>query len=190
MTNEIDTSKEESQVNAEKRRASGEFVRGVSRFRHVIGESADFPAEPSRYHLYVALNCPWCHRVTLARGVLELQSAITVDVAYPNRTDEDDPAGANYWQFAPGRISPLTGAPLPECTAETASGKGFRLAKEIYAAEDSEERSVPILYDKIQKRIVSNESAEIVRMFGANARMLRGGESPDAPLLYPDGAAD
>ena len=107
MTNKTDTSKEESQTDAARRRASGEFVRGVSKFRNIIGEDRDFPAEPGRYHLFVALNCPWCHRVTLARGVLGLTSSITMDVAYPNRTDEEDPAGPNLWHFAPDRVSPL-----------------------------------------------------------------------------------
>jgi len=61
----VDTSVEESQTDAVGRRAKGEFVRGVSGFRSVLGE-AEFPAEPGRYHLFVAFNCPWCHRVTLA----------------------------------------------------------------------------------------------------------------------------
>ncbi|WP_245882731.1 hypothetical protein [Yoonia sediminilitoris] len=58
-------------------------MRGVSGFRHAIGDP-DFPAEPGRYHLFAALNCPWCHRVALARNVLGLQDAITMDVAFPN----------------------------------------------------------------------------------------------------------
>ena len=44
-----------------------------------------------RYHLFVALNCPWCHRVTLARAVLGLEHSLTMDVAFPNRTGDDDP---------------------------------------------------------------------------------------------------
>lgn len=85
-----DTSVEESQSNAAARRVRGEFVRGASGFRHAIGDS-DFPAQPGRYHLYVALNCPWCHRVTLARNLMGLHDSITMDVAFPNRTGEDDP---------------------------------------------------------------------------------------------------
>jgi putative glutathione S-transferase len=47
----LNTSIEEIQTNATKRRASGEFVRGVSGFRHAIGDP-DFPPEKNRYHLY------------------------------------------------------------------------------------------------------------------------------------------
>lgn len=162
------TSIQEDQTGANQRRARGEFVRGVSGFRHTIGD-AEFPAKPGRYHLFVALNCPWCHRVTLARNVLGLQDSISMDVAFPNRTNEEDPEGPNLWEFAPDRIASLTGKPLPECTSETGTGKGLRLAKDIYRAEGSEEQSVPILYDKIAGRIVNNESAEIIRMFAAQA---------------------
>ncbi len=176
----VDPSKEDAQDNADRRRARGEFVRGVSGFRHAIGEP-DFPAAPRRYHLHVALNCPWCHRVTLARAVLGLEDAISMDVAFPNRTEADDPAGEGLWQFEPGLVATLTGAPLPDCTAETGTGRGLRLAVEIYRAEGSEERSLPILFDKRAGRIVSNESAEIVRMLGDQAEALGGTGS-----LYPD----
>ncbi len=179
---------EEPQTNAAARRAGGEFVRGVSGFRAALGTD-DFPAEPGRYHLFIALNCPWCHRVTIARGVLGLQDSITIDIAFPNRTDESDPAGPNRWEFNPGRIATLTGTTLPECTTETGTGKGFRLAKQIYEEEGSDETSLPILYDKKSKRIVSNESAEIVRMLNAEASAL-GSRLPDAerPDYYPSGA--
>ena len=168
-----DRSTQEDQTGATTRRAQGEFVRGVSGFRHAISDP-EFPAEPGRYHLFVALNCPWCHRVTLARNILGLQDAISMDVAFPNRTDENDPDGPNNWQFAPDTVARLTGAALPECTLETATGQGFRLVKQIYEAEGSTERSVPILYDKVQKRIVNNESAEIIRMLGLYAAALGG----------------
>lgn len=184
-TKAADTATEESQTDAEARRAAGEFVRGVSKFRHAIGDAA-FPAEPGRYHLFVALNCPWCHRVTLARNVLGLQDSISMDIAFPNRTGEEDPAGPNLWEFAPDRIASLTGAPLPDCTLETGTGQGYRLAKDIYAAEGSDERSLPILYDKRAGRIVSNESAEIIRMLNAASEGLGSAiEADERPDLYP-----
>lgn len=182
----IDPSTEESQSGAEKRRKKGEFVRGVSGFRARLGD-ADFPAAPGRYHLYVAFNCPWCHRVTLARSLLGLEASLSMDVVFPNRTDEDDPAGPNLWQFAPDRVATLTGAPLPECTGETGTGAGRRLVKEIYQAEGSPEQSVPVLYDKQAGRIVNNESAEILRMLDAQAGALGSTlEEGARPRLYPD----
>ncbi len=184
-----DTSTEEDQTAITERRARGEFVRGVSGFRHSVGDP-DFPAEPNRYHLFVALNCPWCHRVTLARSVLGLQDGVTMDVAFPNRTGKDDPEGPNLWEFAPNRIASLTSETLPECTGETGTGRGLRLAKDIYRAEGSEEQSLPILYDKKSGQIVSNESAEIIRMLDASAESL-GGTIPAKRhvRLYPDDEA-
>jgi len=184
-----DTSVQEDQTEAGARRARGEFVRGVSGFRHAIGD-ADFPPEPGRYHLFVALNCPWCHRVTLARTILGLRESITMDVAFPNRTNEDDPEGPNLWEFAPDRIASLTGERLPECTMDTGTGHGLRLAKQIYQAEGSEEQSLPVLYDKRAGRIVNNESAEIIRMLDAQADPL-GSKVPVAGRLrlYPDDTA-
>tara|TARA_R100000322_G_scaffold117349_1_gene75465 strand:- start:643 stop:1668 length:1026 start_codon:yes stop_codon:yes gene_type:complete len=177
------TSVEEDQSGAAERRAKGEFVRGVSGFRHALGDP-DFPAEPGRYHLFVALNCPWCHRVVLARGVLGLTDAITMDVAFPNRTEEDDPDGGGLWEFAPERDATLTGGTLPECTRETGTGRGLRLAKEVYRAEGSEEQSLPLLYDKKTGRIVNNESAEILRMLNEHAGAL-GSTDAERPDLYP-----
>ncbi|MEM9331955.1 MAG: glutathione S-transferase C-terminal domain-containing protein [Pseudomonadota bacterium] len=181
-----DRSVEEDQENAETRRRTGEFVRGVSGFRHSIGDP-EFPAEPDRYHLFVAFNCPWSHRATLARGILGLQKTITMDVAFPSRTNNDDPSGPNLWEFNPTRSAALTGEPLPECTDETGTGKRLRLTKEIYALEGSAEQSVPILYDKRSGRIVNNESAEILRMLDKYADAL-GSTIATAirPRLCPD----
>lgn len=180
------TSVEEAQDKAAERRAKGEFVRGVSGFRNAVGREPDFPAEPDRYHLFVALNCPWCHRVTLARNVLGLQDSITMDVAFPSRTEEDDPVAPNLWEFNLQRIATLTGGTLPECTMETATGNRFRLVKQIYEAEGSTETSVPILYDKKNKRIVANESAEIIRMLDEQAEALGSSLANDIRRnLYP-----
>ncbi|MEP5729941.1 MAG: glutathione S-transferase C-terminal domain-containing protein [Sulfitobacter sp.] len=186
----VNKSIEESQTDVAARRAKGEFVRGLSGFRSVLGKDPDFPVQPGRYHLFVALNCPWCHRVTLARNILGLQDSITMDVAFPSRTTNDDPIEPNRWEFNPSRIATLTGDTLPECTDETATGQNLRLAKQIYEIEGSEEASVPILYDKKSKRIVTNESADIIRMLNAQAQALGSALPADLrPDLYPTGAS-
>lgn len=61
----------------------GSFVRQVSGFRNWVtpdgsagptGESG-FPAEAGRYHLYVALTCPWASRTLIARALKGLRAA-------------------------------------------------------------------------------------------------------------------
>ena len=161
----------ESQNNILQRKAKGEFVRGVSKFRSRLEETPEFPAEPDRYHLFIAFNCPWCHRVTLARNALGLEDTVTMDVAFPNRTGEDDAAGAcgnlirNAWRLS-------REPPYPSAPRKLAQVKDIDWFKQIYEAEGSDETSVPILYDKQNKCIVSNESAEIVRMLNREASRL------------------
>ena len=154
----------DDQTNAAERRAAGEFVRGVSSAREFIG-SGDFPVEAGRYHLYVAFNCPWCHRVAMARSVLGLEEAVSMDVLFPGRTTDSDERGENLWRFAPEGVTGQNGrhVTFPECTTDTVGGKKYIV--DIYAESGLEQKSVPILYDKLQRRVVNNESAEIMRMF-------------------------
>jgi putative glutathione S-transferase len=189
------TSTEESQKNAAQRRAQGEFVRGISTCRNVIGETTDesgvvlYPAEPNRYHLFIAFNCPWCHRTALTRDILGLEASVTMDVCFPNRTESDDPAGGDRWEFNPRRVASSTGAELPECTFETATGKQMRLVTDVYKhAGVTDQTSVPILFDKKTQTVVSNESAEIIRMMSLNAKGLGATRSELAEHLYPTAA--
>lgn len=130
-------------------RAKGGFVRGVSGHRHWITDdgSSGFPPESGRYHIYIANNCPWCHRVALTRALKELEDVISMDVLYYRRDPE------RGWQFNPEE---------PGCTEDTLYGASF--IQELYTRVGSKETSVPILFDKKTETIVSNESAEIIRM--------------------------
>ena len=180
---------EEDQTGADERRGKGEFVRGISQQRRRITRNGDgegeVPAESGRYHLYVANNCPWCHRVILARAVLGLQEAISVDVLFYRRDPEKG------WQFLPNddllREDELQHKDRlfgDGRVAKIDSINGLRYAPEIYQLVGSKERSVPILFDKKTNTIVNNESAEIIRMF---AQGFTAFHKKDAPHLYPSG---
>lgn len=132
------------------RRRPGEWVRKQSGHRSFITRdgSSGFPAESGRYHLYVSNNCPWSHRANLTRTLKGLDDVISMDVLYFRR-DPD-----NGWQFRPDE---------PGCTPDTLFGSRYLI--EIYERVGSKERSVPVLFDKETNTIVSNESAEIIRMF-------------------------
>ena len=136
----------------------GRFVRQVASFRNWItpdgspgptGEGG-FVAEPDRYHLYVALICPWASRTLMVRKLKRLEPIISVSVAEPFLSDEG-------WGFGPypgADEDPLFGA---------------RFMHEIYtrAAPDFTGRAtVPVLWDKQRATIVNNESADIMRMLG------------------------
>lgn len=126
-------------------RTGGAFERPSTAFRRWITAdgSSGFPAEPGRYHLFLALACPWCHRTLLFRLLKRLESVISASFVEPLMLE-------NGWTFA--APDPLTGA---------------RYAYEIYRRADPRytgRASVPILWDKKTATIVNNESADIIRM--------------------------
>jgi putative glutathione S-transferase len=131
-------------------KTAGEFVRTAAGFRHWITAdgSSGFRAEPGRYHLYVSLACPWAHRTILFRRLKGLEEAISLSVVDPVMGDDG-------WQFSD----------RPGCILDTANG--FRYLREAYVAADphySGRVTVPVLWDKRSRTIVSNESSEIIRM--------------------------
>ncbi len=139
--------------------SQGRFVRSESQFRNWItadgsaGASgrAGFRAEPGRYHLYVAFACPWAHRTLIMRKLKGLETLISVSAT-------SSYMGAEGWTFAPG----------PETIADDVNH--VQRVYELYTLADpqySGRATVPILWDKQQRTIVSNESAEIVRMLNS-----------------------
>jgi glutathionyl-hydroquinone reductase len=130
----------------------GSWRRRRSAFRNWVtadGSSA-FAPQPDRYHLYVARACPWAHRTLIARRLMGLEGAIGVSYVDPIR-DED----AEGWAFTGGRYQdPIN---------------GFRYLREAYTATDPSYAAgitVPVLWDKRERTIVNNESADILRMLG------------------------
>ena len=110
-----------------------------------------FPAGPGRYHLYVAINCPWAHRTWIMRRLKGLEDVVSMSIAAPRRTEEG-------WVFeaGAGRFADVL---LAKDTLHA-----------VYTAGDPRytgRATVPVLWDKERAVIVSNESAEIIRMFNA-----------------------
>jgi glutathionyl-hydroquinone reductase len=122
----------------------------------------------------------------LARSVLGLEEVITVDVLFPNPSTDEDVRGLYMWMFAPDGVQTMNGrwTQFPECTADTVNGKTF--VKEVYEMSGLyDQKSVPILFDKQTKTVVSNESAEIMRMMATEMKILSSRNSDDAVDLYP-----
>ena len=139
----------------------GRFVRTTTSFRNWItadgspGPSGEggFPAEAGRYHLYVSLACPWAHRTLIMRALKGLEDIISVSVVDPFMGEEG-------WVFADHAARRSEGA-----TTDAVLGK--QRLYEVYLAADpaySGRVTVPVLWDKTRGTIVSNESAEIIRM--------------------------
>ncbi|WP_298937112.1 glutathione S-transferase family protein [uncultured Ruegeria sp.] len=138
----------------------GAFKRSAAQFRNWLtadGSSGPsgkggFKAEPGRYHLYVSHACPWAHRTLIFRELKGLSGLISVSVVHPDMLDKG-------WTF--------------ETDAHGATGDtlyGLDFAHQVYTKADptySGRVTVPILWDKDQGTVVSNESSEIIRMFNS-----------------------
>ena len=140
----------------------GEFVRQDAAFRNWVtadgspgpnGEGG-FAAEPGRYHLYVSLACPWAHRTLIFRALKGLEDAISVSVVHPHMLE-------NGWQFAPCDAGEFT-------AGDTLFDSDYLYEVYVRAKPDYSGRvTVPVLWDKQRNTIVSNESADIIRMLNS-----------------------
>lgn len=151
----------------------GRFVRQQSSFRNWItadgapgpSGTGGFKAEAGRYRLYVALICPWASRTLIARKLKGLEDLIAVTVVNPVLTSE----GWGFGGYPGADADPLHGvAHLHQL---------YTHADDSYTGR----ATVPVLWDEATDTIVSNESADIVRMFNTAFADL----VPGKPDLYP-----
>lgn len=138
----------------------GKFERSAAKFRSWITSdgaagpsgAGGFAAESGRYHLYVSHACPWAHRTLIFRALKGLDAHISISAVHPDMLKDG-------WTFE----TDDNGA-----TGDTLFGLPF--ARDIYTKADAKftgRVTVPILWDKRQGTIVSNESSEIIRMFNS-----------------------
>lgn len=138
--------------------ARGHFIREASKFRHWVTADGSpgpaggggFKAEPGRYHLFVSPSCPWAHRTIIMRKLKKLEEIVSISIA--------DRPKIEGWAYSQA-IDDFE--PCPDGI--------FRL-HQVYQATDREytgKVTVPTLWDRKRRAIVSNESSEIIRMFNS-----------------------
>ncbi len=141
------------------RKTGGRFQRQESAFRNWVtadgsagptGE-AGFKAEAGRYHLYVSLACPWAHRTLIFRNLKGLEEIISLSVVHWHMGEEG-------WTFEAG-----PGVIPDRVTGAEKLHQVYTAARPDYTGRVT----VPVLWDKKRDTIVSNESAEIIRMFNS-----------------------
>ena len=139
--------------------SNGRFIRGSAVFRNWvtvdgsagISGKAGFVAQAGRYHLYAALNCPWAHRTLLFRKLKQLDNVVSLSLVKPARTEKGwvfDSSSSRFYDSLHGLDSMY---------------KLYQMAD----ADFSGRVTVPVLWDKQELTIVSNESSEIIRMFNS-----------------------
>ena len=152
----------------------GSFNRTESEFRDWItvdgspgpdGQDA-VKAEPGRFHLYVSYACPWAHRTLITRALKGIEEHTPLSVTHWLMQDRG-------WTFddGPGVI------PDPNENAGTIH-ELYQIARE----DVSGKATVPVLWDKQERRIINNESADIIRIFNTGFAEL--GANPID--LYPE----
>lgn len=139
--------------------SGGYFIRSDSQFRNWITADgsagptgrAGFKAEKGRYHLYVSLACPWASRTLIMRKLKGLEDFISLSVV-------NCYMGENGWTFQPDQ----------GVIADPVLKADYLYQIYQHVRPDYSGRvTVPVLYDLKQETIVSNESADIMRMFGS-----------------------
>lgn len=139
--------------------SGGRFVRSAAQCRNWVtadgspGPSGEggFKAEPGRYHLYVSLACPWAHRTLIMRQLKGLEGMIGVSVVHWLMAEHG-------WTFDPA----------PGATGDLLYGHSYLHQLYAHALPRYTGRvTVPVLWDRERQTIVSNESAEIIRMLGS-----------------------
>ncbi|MBU2033161.1 MAG: glutathione S-transferase family protein, partial [Alphaproteobacteria bacterium] len=103
------------------------------------------------YRLYISLACPWAHRANIARHLKGLTGAIDLVVVHWRMQE-------GGWSFRDGECV----TPDPLCGADNLH-QIYTRAKPDYSGHVT----VPVLWDTRTGTIVSNESADILRMLGS-----------------------
>jgi len=143
----------------------GRFVRMDSAFHDAVSPDPDaaFPAEAGRYHLWVAYSCPWASRTLAVRALKGLEDVISISVASPG-------LGSEGWTYAEGPDGPAEGGfPLHRLYAEAVPDYTGKV-------------TVPTLWDSQSRRIVNNESSEIIRILNSAFDGITGNQLD----LYPE----
>jgi len=141
------------------KKSGGKFIRTEAQFRNFIDYHSEFTPDSGRYHLYVSLACPWAHRTLIYRSLKDLNDHISCSVVNPYMLE-------NGWTFEES---------FPGTTSDHLFSKQYLY--QIYLKADSNYSgrvTVPVLWDKKNQTIVSNESSEIIRMFNYSFNELTG----------------
>lgn len=146
----------------------GMYTKQPSVFRNFITAdgSSGFPAASGRYHLYASDACPWAHRAVLYRVLKNLEPHIQL------HSVDQIPDGQGWALNEEGHIVPGTDMRV-------------RFLHEIYSLSDPEcttRVTVPTIWDAQKRKVVSNESSEIIRMFNSEFTEI----ADPSPDFYPE----
>jgi putative glutathione S-transferase len=169
----------------------GHFKRVDAGFRNWVRKGDEkYPPEHGRYHLYIAYACPWANRTVTVLTMKGLQDCIGLSVVHPTwqRTRPESETDKHCgWKFETGAIPNVSGFGSFTGNGTVDHVHGVTYLRDLYdlAGDTLGKYSTPVLFDKKTNTIVSNESADIVRMLTVEFDEWANG--PYASLdLYPE----
>ena len=120
-----------------------------------VGSGASWPDElpkvKGRYHVYTGNACPWCHRVTIA---LQLRGLLGDSITCTRLADDPERASRGGWCFDASDPDPLCGGADLKAVYDACTPGGAYTGR----------CTAPLLVDLETSTIISNESADIIRM--------------------------
>ena len=157
--------------------STGEYVRHESGHRHWVGRGTDYEPEAGRYHLHVALACPWACGVLSMLFIKGLEDAISYSIVHPvwGKTKPDDLQDEHFgWVYREPCDAPMTNPlghgsfPCDEALIADSATRA-KTIREVYekAGDPHGPFTTPVLWDKHTQTIVSNESMDILRMLNS-----------------------
>ena len=183
--------------------ADGRFVRPASVDRNKIQKGGEFPPAAGRYHLYVSLACPWAHRTVIFRKLKGLEKAIGLSIVEPAWGPVVGENDTKHWIFAQeGEVRSVRChySPLAQLVDKVNHLQSLRAVYKFFNHDHQGKVTTPLLVDLVRmkplptactadylkqtKRIVNNESSEILVFF--NSEFNEFAENPSLDLIPAD----
>jgi len=151
----------------------GAYVRPAPQTGSGASWPAQLPMVAGRYHVYVGNPCPWCHRVSIARQLRGLAEGNLVTST--RLANDPERASRGGWCFDEADPDPMLGAPDLKAVYDACTPGGY-----------TGRCTAPLLVDLQTKTIISNESADIIRILNGLQLAPAGARVVD---LYPSSLA-
>ncbi|TQV88851.1 glutathione S-transferase C-terminal domain-containing protein [Aliikangiella coralliicola] len=128
---------------------NGQYVRANSVIAQPISDNMiqSIADEPGRFHLIASWSCPWSHRTMLVRALKGLQDLIPLHIAGGRRVQGYPMDYGELWEV-PGTTRKIVHLHQLYCVSDN---------------QFSGRVTVPVLWDKVAKKIISNDSQNIMR---------------------------
>ena len=176
-------------------KAAGSFQRGACNVQEWIEQDGEFPPEANRYHVFVNYGCGWCHQVSalelFTASIISSRNSIPLQVMMVMTLRRLDSISSTHVScYRVGQRGTPTYGGYAIAPGIDSSGAGVTCMREVYnvgcdGKYGTDQLTIPVLFDKKTKRVVSNDPAQILLMLDFFCEKLGGAGDSGSPCLYP-----